>query len=108
MTTAANAATTTSTMLWTSHGVDSRRPRPTVRPVSLASSAMTPPFPAPGGALTVDHEVGDRQREALEGRLPRSLLEPRRLLVGPRHDHDLVRLERAERVLDRRDGIDVA
>jgi len=56
----------------------------------------------------VDHEVGDRLREALARALEEILLHPRRILRRPRHDQDFLGGELAQGVLDREDWIGVA
>src|SRR6185437_17038246 len=59
-------------------------------------------------AIQVDHDVRDRNREALARVLDDAALEPVRAALRMRGDDDLVRPERPERVLDRLQRIAVA
>ena len=51
--------------------------------------------------VEVDHDVRDRDGEALPRLADDAALQPARAALGVRRDDDLVRAERAERVLDR-------
>src|SRR6266545_3741224 len=56
----------------------------------------------------IDHDVCDRAREALARLLDEALLEPVRAADGMCRDDNLVGAERAQRILDRLEGIAVA
>src|SRR5439155_6663650 len=78
-----------------------------VKMVTPASSSGDSPTLRPLFGLQVDHDVHDRDREALAGMLDDPTLEPVRPAFGVRGDDDLVCAEGPERILDRLQRVSV-